>query len=141
MDRSQPCTNRCSSDAELPTDALWHAAMLRRGVVLFLMSFVVTSPAAAHELGAFWPANKAMRTVDDKRIRVGSTVVRVNVETTLCSGEGRVKRQRGLRTWKHFRCTFTTFTPSGGVGRDLEFRVHAVDVRRIAITDARWIVG
>ena len=114
---------------------------LRRGVVLILLSFVLTSPAAAHERGVFWPANKAMRAVDDARVRVGSIVVRVKVETTLCSGEGRVIRRRGLRAWKHFRCTFTTFTPSGGVGRDLEFRLHAMDVRRIAITDARWIVG
>ena len=82
-----------------------------------------------------------MRAVDEARVRVGTTVVRVKVETTLCSGEGRMMRRRGLRTWKHFRCTFTTFTPSGAVGRDLEFRVHALEVRRIAITDARWIVG
>jgi hypothetical protein len=105
------------------------------------LSFVLASPAAAHERGAFWPADKAMRAVDEARVRVGTTVVRVKVETTLCSGEGRMMRRRGLRTWKHFRCTFTTFTPSGAVGRDLEFRVHAMEVGRIAITDARWIVG
>ena len=114
---------------------------LRRGVVLILLSFVLTSPAAAHERGVFWPANKAMRAVDDARVRVGSIVVRVKVETTLCSGEGRMRRQQGLRTWKHFRCTFTTFTPSGAVGRDLEFRIHALDVRRLMISDARWIAG
>jgi hypothetical protein len=114
---------------------------VRRGVVLILLSFVLTSPAAAHERGVFWPAAKAMRAVDDARVRVGSTVVRVQVETALCSGEGRVMRQRGLRAWKHFRCTFTTLTASGGIGRDIEFRVHALDVRRITITDASWIVG
>ena len=114
--------------------------VLRHGVVLLLLAFVLTAPAAAHERGAFWPATKAMRTIDDVRVRVGSTVVRVKVETTLCSGEGRVIRRRGLRAWKHFRCTFTAFTASGP-GRDVEFRVHALDARRIAITDARWIVG
>jgi hypothetical protein len=115
-------------------------AFLRRGVALLLLAFVLTAPAAAHERGAFWTATKAMRAVDDARVRVGSTVARVKVETTLCSGEGRMTRRRGLRAWKHFRCTFTTFTASGP-GRDLEFRVHALDERRIAITDARWIVG
>jgi hypothetical protein len=116
-------------------------AALRRGVVLILLSVALSSPAAAHVGGAFLPANKAMQAVDEARVRVGTTAVRVKVETTLCSGEGRVTRQRGLRAWKHFRCTFTTFTPGGGVGRDLEFRVHTLDAGRIAITDARWIVG
>jgi hypothetical protein len=120
---------------------LWHAGALRRGVVLIVLSFVLPSSAAAHERGAFWPTAKAMQAVDDARVRVGSKVVRVKVETTLCSGEGRVMRLRGLRAWKHFRCRFTILSASGEIGRDLEFRVHPLDVRRISITDASWIVG
>jgi hypothetical protein len=113
---------------------------VRLGVVLILLSVALAAPAAAHVRGAFWPTAKAMRAVDDARVRIGTRVVLVNVETTLCSGEGPAIRRRGVRVWKHFRCTYTTFTPTGP-GRDVEFRVHALDARRIAITNARWIVG
>jgi hypothetical protein len=115
-------------------------AAVRLGVVLMLLSFVLVAPAAGHERGASWPAAKTMRVVDGKRVRVGASVVRVDVETTLCSGEGRGTRRGGVRVWRHFRCTFTTFTALGP-GRDVEFRVHPLDARRVAITDARWVVG
>jgi hypothetical protein len=97
-------------------------------------------PAAAHPGGAYWPFAKVMGAVDDARVRVGTRVLRIDADTTLCSGEGRPRLRRGVRTWTHFRCTFTTFT-SRGPGRDVEFRVHALDARRIAITNARWIGG
>lgn len=113
---------------------------MRFGVILILLPLVLAAPAAAHRGGAFWPVDKVMRTVDDKRMRVGTKVVRVDVATTLCSSEGRGWRRRGVRTWMHFRCTFTTFT-ARGPGRDVEFRVHALDAERIAITSARWVVG
>jgi hypothetical protein len=113
---------------------------VRLGVVLILLSIVLVAPAEGHQRGASWPAAKTMRVVDDKRVDVGSRVVRVDVDTTLCSGEGRGTRRGGVRVWRHFRCTFTTFTALGP-GRDIEFRVHPLDARRIAITDARWVVG
>jgi len=113
---------------------------VRLGVVLILLSFVLAAPAAAHTHGAFWPTVKAMGAVDGARVPIGTKVVRVDVDTTLCSGEGPAIRRRGVRAWKHFRCTYTTFT-SSGPGRDVEFRVHALDARRIAITNARWIQG
>lgn len=81
-----------------------------------------------------------MRLLDDKRVRVGAQVVRVDVETTLCSGEGPATRRGGVRVWRHFRCTFTTFIGLRP-GRDVEFRAHPLDARRIAITDARWVAG
>ena len=81
-----------------------------------------------------------MRLLDDKRVRIGAQVVRVDVETTLCSGEGRATRRGGVRVWRHFRCTFTTFIGLRP-GRDVEFRAHPLDARRIAITDARWVAG
>jgi hypothetical protein len=81
-----------------------------------------------------------MRAIEGTRVRVLSTVVRVERETTLCSGQGRATRRQGIPTWTHFQCTFTTFR-RGLPWRDLEFRVHALDARRIAITSPRWIVG
>jgi hypothetical protein len=113
---------------------------VRFGVVLVLLSLLLAAPAASHTGGSFWPVAKVMRVVDDARMRVGTRILRVDSESTLCSGEGWATRRRGVRMWTHFRCTFTTFTPQGP-GRDVEFRVHALDARRIAITNARWIVG
>jgi hypothetical protein len=113
---------------------------VRVGVLLVLLSLLLAAPAAAHTRGAFWSLAKVMRAVDDARMRVGTTILRVDSDTTLCSGEGRARVRRGVRTWTHFRCTFTTFTPRGP-GPDVEFRVHALDARRIGITSARWIVG
>jgi hypothetical protein len=113
---------------------------VRLGVVLILLSLVLAARGEAHTGGAYWPVAKAMRTLEGDRVRVSSTVVRIDSSTTLCSGEGRVKRRQGVPTWTHFHCTFTTFR--GGLPwRDLEFRVHALDTRRIAITSPRWIVG
>jgi hypothetical protein len=111
---------------------------VRVGVVLILLSLVLSATVAAHTGGAFWTLPKVMRTVDDKRIRVGTKMVRVDADTTLCSGEGRGKLRRGTRTWTHFHCTFTTFT-AVGPGRDIEFRIHALGALRMTITDARWI--
>jgi hypothetical protein len=113
---------------------------VRLGVVLILLLLALAAPAAGHTGGAFWSVAQVMRAIDDARIRVGTKVVQVDRDTTLCSGEGRGKLRRGLRTWTHFRCTFSTFTALGP-GRDVEFRLHALDSRRIATTSARWIAG
>lgn len=113
---------------------------VRLAVALIVLSFVLPPPAAAHVGGAFWPVAKVMVRVDGARVRVGTRLVRIETDTTLCSGDGRGWLRRGVRTWMHFRCTFTTFTPSGP-GRDVEFRVHALDARRMLVTNARWIFG
>ena len=113
---------------------------MRLGVVLILLSLVLSAPVAAHTGGAFWTLDKVTRIVNDKRIRVGTKLVRVNADTTLCSGDGRGWLRRGTRTWTHFHCTFTTFTVLGA-DRDVEFRVHALGALRMTITDARWVVG
>ena len=110
---------------------------MRLGVCV-LLSLLLAMPGAAHTGGAYWPLTKVMRKVDGKRIPVGTRTVRIDADTTLCSGEGRRIVRRGMRTWTHFRCTFTTFTPRG-VGPDVEFRAHALDANRMAFTDARWI--
>jgi hypothetical protein len=118
--------------------SLWHRLGMRHGVLLIFSSLVVAAPAAAHVDGGAWTVEKAVRLVDGKRLRVGTATVLVDADTTLCSGEGRGARRRGDRVWTHFRCTFTTFR---GVrpGRDVEFRLHALDVRRLALTNALWV--
>ena len=88
----------------------------------------------------FWSVAKVMRATDDARVRVGASVVRIDADTTLCAGEGTWRRRRGVRQWRHFVCTCTTFTPRG-IGRDLDFRVHALGVRRFVIRDARWVAA
>ena len=113
---------------------------MKPGVAVVLLSLVLPAPAAAHVGGAFWPSTKALVAVDGTRMRVGTRVVRVDADTTLCSGEGRSRLRRGVRTWTHFRCTFTTFTASGP-GPDVEFRIHALTARRMVITNSRWILG
>jgi hypothetical protein len=115
-----------------------HPGAVRVGVVLIVLLLALATPAAAHKGGASWPVAKVMRAIDDARIRVGTKVVRVDSDTTLCSGEGRARLRAGLRTWMHFRCTFSTFT-ARGPGRDVEFRLHALDARRFATTHARWV--
>jgi hypothetical protein len=83
---------------------------------------------------------KLMRAIDGVRIRAGSTVVRVEADTTLCSGEESPIRRKNTRVWRRFRCTFTTFG-AGGPERDLDFRVHPLGRRRFSISGARWIGG
>jgi len=113
---------------------------MRRGVALIVGSLVLAAPAAAHDLPYSWSVAKVMRVTDGARVHVGKRVVRIDHETTLCAGRGRSTRRGGVRRWRHFDCTYTTFTPRG-VGRDLEFRVHVLGARRFLITDAHWIAG
>ncbi|HET9323479.1 MAG TPA: hypothetical protein VFO03_06330 [Gaiellaceae bacterium] len=111
---------------------------MRRGVVLIVGSLLVAAPAAAHDLPFFWSVAKVMRATDGARVHVGRAVVRVDQDSTLCAGQGAARKRDGVRRWRHFICTYTTFTRRG-VGRDLEFRVHVLGVRRFLITDARWL--
>lgn len=99
-------------------------------------SLALAAPAGAHDVPFHWSVAKVMRVTDDARVRVGKTVVRVDEATTLCGGQGPWRRRSGVRRWRHFLCTHTT---RGGLGRDIEFRVHVLGVRRFVITDARWV--
>lgn len=109
---------------------------MRRGVALILGSLVLAAPAGAHDVPFHWSVAKVMRATDDARVRAGKTVVRIDEATTLCSGQGRWRRRNSIRKWRHFLCTYTT---RRGLGRDVEFRVHVLGVRRFVITDARWV--
>jgi hypothetical protein len=105
-------------------------------VVALLLAAVApdTAPAAT----VYWPLAKAMRLLDGTPVRVGSSVVRIRRETTLCAGEGASIRRGGVRRWSRFACTFTTFTRRG-LDRDLDFRIRVTGPRRFTIVDAHWV--
>ena len=111
---------------------------MRLGVVLVVVVLAVAAPAGARALRWYWSISKVMRLIDDVRVRVGTRVVRIHRETTLCSGEGLSPRRAGIRRWSRFACTYTTFTKQG-VDRDLDFRVRVTGMRRFVITDAHWV--
>jgi hypothetical protein len=100
--------------------------------------FLLAAAAAGRDSQSYWPMAKVMRSIDGARVRVGTRVVRIDTETTLCAGEGRSVRRRGIRRWSRFACTFTTFTRQG-VDRDLDFQVRVVGRRRFVIYHARWV--
>jgi hypothetical protein len=115
---------------------IWQCPGVRRGAALILGSFAFAATAGAHGVPFFWSLDKVMRMTDGVQLRVGKTVVRIDQETTLCAGQGSPRRRNGVRRWRHFLCSYTT---RRGLGRDVEFRVHVLGVRRLRITDARWV--
>jgi hypothetical protein len=110
--------------------------VLRRTIGVIAAALVLAAPAGAHSGPWCWTLAKTMRRIDGVRVHAGSRTVRVDSDTTLCSGEGRRIRRSGRLYWKHFLCTYTT---NGGLGRDVEFRVHVRGTLRLLISDAHWI--
>jgi hypothetical protein len=96
--------------------------------------------AVAHPGPWHWSVQKVMQRIDGKRVRVAGRVVRVDSDTALCSGEGRGGRQRPIRVWKHFSCTYSVFVAGDGI-YDCEFRVHVLGRRKFLITNAQWTSG
>jgi hypothetical protein len=111
---------------------------MRAGVVLIVL--VLAVPAAADAALPYWSIGKALRRVDGATIRIGARKVRIESESALCSGYGTSIRRGRLRLWRHFDCTYTTFTKAG-VDRDLDFRIHVRGTTRFSISDARWVSG
>ena len=110
--------------------------VLRRTIGVIAAALVLAAPAGAHSGPWCWTFAKTMRRIDGARVHVGGRTVRVHRGTTLCSGEGRRIRKAGKLYRKHFLCTYTT---NGGLGRDVEFRVHVRGRQRFLISDAHWI--
>jgi hypothetical protein len=110
---------------------------VRRGLTLAVVLLAAGTPAAVAATW-YWPMTKVMRVLDGTRVRVGTAAVRIQSETTLCSGQGRSIRRNGVRRWSRFACTYTTFTRRG-VDRDLDFRVLVRGQRRFRIVDAHWV--
>jgi hypothetical protein len=112
---------------------------MRLGVVLMLAMFVFGVRAAgAAPSASYWPVARVMRAIDDAPVTVGGRKVRIDSETTLCSGVGVSRREGGVRRWRRFRCTYTTFA-KGVVDRDLDFGVRILDARRFRIMDPAWV--
>jgi hypothetical protein len=112
---------------------------MRFGVAL-LIALVFAVPAQAATPTRYWPVAHVMRASDGVLLRVGTRIVRLDADTTLCSGTGRRIRRRGVRMWTRFVCTFTTLTKAG-LDRDLEFHVYVIDRIRFGIRDVHWIRG
>ncbi len=110
---------------------------MRVGVVL--SALLLAAPAAEAAL-PYWSIGKVLRRVDGAPIHIGARAVRVESDSTLCSGYGTSIRRGRIRMWRHFNCTYTTFTRAG-VDRDLDFRLHVRGVTRFTISDAHWVSG
>ena len=111
---------------------------MRAGVVL--IALLLAAPAVADAAVPYWSIGKVLRRVDGATIRVGTRKVRIESDSTLCSGYGTSIHVGRVRMWRHFGCTYTTFTRAG-VDRDLDFRLHVRGVTRFSIADAHWIRG
>jgi hypothetical protein len=114
---------------------------MRAGVVLTALVLVAAAASAAdaaRDAVPFWSMDKVMRKLDGDLVHVGSRKVRIHSDTTLCSGRGASIRRNGVRMWRRFLCTYTTFTKAG-VDRDLEFRVRVLSRTRYAVSDAHWV--
>ena len=106
--------------------------------VLFISLALLTGTAAAATPANYWSTSKVLRKLDGTRIAIGARTVHVSSATTLCAGEGPSIRRRGIRLWRRFVCTYTTFR-NGVVDRDLDFRVRVLGATRFAIRDAHWV--
>jgi hypothetical protein len=116
------------------------SVVIRLGVVLIVSSIAVVASAAVADTRAYWSVPKVIRAIDNAPVRVRGRVVRVDGDTTLCAGRGATRRVRGIRRWRLFACTYTTFSKRK-VDRDLDFKVRVLDARRFVISDARWVAG
>jgi hypothetical protein len=114
---------------------------MRAGVVVTALVLLAAATSKAEgTTGAvpFWSTDKVLRKLNGDLVRVGSRRVRIHSDTTLCSGRGTSVRRNGMRMWRRFLCTYTTFTKAG-VDRDLEFRVRVLSRTRYAVWDAHWV--
>jgi hypothetical protein len=113
---------------------------MRTGVVLALVLLLFAAASAAQAGVPYWSVTKVLRRIDGARIHVGTRTVRIDSDTALCAGRGPSIRRDGVRRWRRFACTYTTFTKSG-VDRDVDFRVRVLGTTRFAISDAHWVGG
>jgi hypothetical protein len=119
---------------------MWHLLSIRLGIGVIVLLLALAVPATAQTRVVYWSITKVMRMIDNTRVPVNGRIVRIENESTLCSGEGRSIRRRGIRAWNRFECTYTTFTKRG-VDRDLDFRIRVLGARRFVVFDAHWVVA
>jgi hypothetical protein len=113
---------------------------MRTGVVLLSLWLLLALPAVGDAAVPYWSIGKVLRRLDGTAVQVASRKIRIDSDTTLCGGYGESIRRAGVRMWRHFHCTYTTFTRAL-VDRDLEFRLHVRDATRFSITNAHWVRG
>ena len=109
-------------------------------LIVALVFVFAVAPTAAQASVPYWSLGKLLRRIDGARVHVGSRTIRIVRESTLCAGRGRSIRRHGVRRWRRFICTYTTFTKSG-IDRDLDFKVRVLGVKRYRIYDAHWVSG
>ena len=78
-----------------------------------------------------------MQAIDGTRLRVGGRSVPIDSATALCSGLGIPVVRSGVRRWRAFDCTYTTF--KGGIDRDVEFRLAVAGPSRYSVLSANWV--
>jgi hypothetical protein len=111
--------------------------MVRLKLCAVALGIAVAVPAIAAVVPTgFWSLGKTMQRLDGMRIRVGARVVRLDAPSLLCSGDGPNVRDRGVRKWRRFHCTYVAFI--SGVTYDCEFRAVVVG-GRLSLRDPRWI--
>ena len=111
---------------------------MRTGVVLTAVLLFLAAAASAQAAVPYWSVMKVLRRIDGTRLHVGTRTIRIDSDTALCSGRGPSIRKNGVRRWRRFDCTYTTFTKSG-VDRDVDFHVRVLGTTRFAISDAHWV--
>jgi hypothetical protein len=84
-----------------------------------------------------WPVEKLMQAIDGTRLRVDGRSLAIDSATALCSGLGSPVVRSGVRRWRAFDCTYTTF--KGGIDRDVEFRVAVAGPNGYSVLSSDWI--
>ena len=108
-------------------------------VTVVALAVLVCAPTApAHRNAPVWSLSILMSRIDGARVLIGGWSRKVQIASTLCSGEGAGRRWSGVRHWKHFQCTWTVFDRKQSIARDVTFRVHTLAAKRFLITSAHF---
>jgi hypothetical protein len=86
-----------------------------------------------------WSLTRLMARFAAHHAAIRGRRIPIRPETTLCSGRGKPLTVGAISRWQAFDCTYTTFT--GGIDRDLEFRVDVLGKRTVRLSDFRWVGG
>jgi hypothetical protein len=98
-----------------------------------------TRPPSATSAGPAWSLPHVLSRIDGARVTIGGRRIPIRSETTLCSGIGTPRRTGGLPRWQAFDCTYTVFT--GGIDRDLEFRINVLGPEDYLPSGLHWVGG
>ena len=112
---------------------------MTKGVVSVAAALLVAGqPAgAAWATGpsAWWSYSHLMNRLGGTRVRVAGVAYRVDRSLVVCSGVGRARVARGIRSWPRFVCT-QSITRDGTL-QDVTFVVRVLDRVRFRIVAPR----